>query len=57
MKMYLKTKNEISRLKLSKVRAHEQGRQTDTHTQTGATENIIAPYSRVVKSLLVSYNL
>ena len=39
LKMYLRDKNEVSRSRLSKVRA--QTRQTDTDTQTKATKRII----------------
>jgi len=46
--MYLLTKNEVSRSRLSKVRAQIGHTQTHTHTQREATERIITPYSRVV---------
>ena len=45
LKMYLHTNGEVSRSRLSKVRARTDKR---TETQTHATENITRPHSRAV---------
>ena len=49
--VYVRTKNELARSKLSKVRALQTDKHTDrqTDTQTDATENTTTPHSRVVK--------
>ena len=48
--MYLRTKNEVSKSKLSKVRA--QTEQTVTHTD--ATEHITTPHSLVVLTIVTN---
>jgi len=47
LKMYLQTKNELSRARLFKVKALQTDTQTDrqTDTQTDAGENITMPHS------------
>ena len=51
LKMFLHTKSELSRSRLSKVMSIKN-RQTDTRTH--ATENITTPYSLVAKILITS---